>query len=391
MNGWDDLIGRLTQRLEVDEELRLDVARELRLPPGRLRLGVPRRRPEPTAEAAASAAKALGDEGELAEQLWQANRGRIRLRGVLRWTARVTLLPAAVLVTLLLFAYLLGISGYVHAFSAGGGGGDGGPGWPMGPLGRLVCDPYVGVHLTADQRFLLEGDPNARTDLDKAKSIADRWPDNPVYYANYIAHLLSSAGVPHGNRSRAPPSASTRSCSPRPWPPAQGGADRPGQRLLQRRGRLPADPGLQYAARRPLRHVRQADAQGRGPGGAGLHHPDHRPAAIPARAGGVPPCPGQAPLDHTVGGDAASAPRRPGGAHAADPVPKPAGPVVLRARCPAWRMLASWASRWTRTRGCSRRRARSPKRCSSWRMYGVWPPRWAPSPISWSGYWRPRA
>lgn len=29
MNAWDDLIGRLTRRLEVDEELRLDVAREL--------------------------------------------------------------------------------------------------------------------------------------------------------------------------------------------------------------------------------------------------------------------------------------------------------------------------------------------------------------------------
>jgi hypothetical protein len=193
MNAWGDLIQRLTRRLEVDEELRLDVARELH---GHLEDSASQFRAagQSEAEAAASAAKALGDEGELAEQLWQANRPRIRLRGVLRWTARVTLLPAAAVVTLVLVTYLLGIGGYVRAFSRGNWWGTG-PGWPMGPLGELVCDPYVGVHLTADHRLLLEGAPDTRTDLDKAKSITDRWPDNRIYYANYVAHLLSQPGI----------------------------------------------------------------------------------------------------------------------------------------------------------------------------------------------------
>ncbi len=192
MNTWDDLIGRLTRRLEVDEELRLDVARELRchLEDSAAEF---RTAGQSDAQAAASAAKALGEEAELTEQLWQANRGRIRVRGVLRWTARVTLLPAAVLVTLLLFAYLLGLSGYIRAFSRGRGW-DGRGGWPLGPVGKLVCDPYVGVRLTEDQRWLLGGDPNAKTDLERARSIADRWPDNRIYYANYVAYLLNQPG-----------------------------------------------------------------------------------------------------------------------------------------------------------------------------------------------------
>ncbi|MCJ7543509.1 MAG: permease prefix domain 1-containing protein, partial [Phycisphaerae bacterium] len=192
MNGWDQLIARLTQPLEVDQELRLDVARELRchLEDSAAEF---RAAGESPTEAAARAAKALGNEEELTEQLWEANRARIRLRGVLRWTARVTLLPAAVIVVLVLFTYLVGITAYVHALGRGGGWGSG-AGWPMGPLGKLVCDPRAGIRLTEDQRWLLDGDPNAKTDLERAKSIADRWPDNPIYYAQYVTHLLHRPG-----------------------------------------------------------------------------------------------------------------------------------------------------------------------------------------------------
>ena len=202
MNGWDDLIGRLTRRLEVDEELRLDVARELH---GHLEDSASEFRAagQSDAEAAASAAKALGDEEELAEELWQANRGRIRLRGVLRWTARATLLPAAVAIVLLLFTYLVGINGFYRAFGGGSWIGRT-PGWAMGPLGKLVCDPYVGVHLTEDQRWLRFGDPNARGTVAVAKSISDRWPENPVYYANYMAQVLNQDwGVWSGGRGTA--------------------------------------------------------------------------------------------------------------------------------------------------------------------------------------------
>ena len=137
--NWDDFIRRLTRRLEVDEELRLDVARELRchLEDSAAEFRAAGLSPE---EAAASAVKALGDERELAEQLWEANRSRIRLRGVLRWTARATLLPAAAVVVLVLFTYLVGIAGYFRELGGRGGWGSE-PGWPMGLLGKLVCDP----------------------------------------------------------------------------------------------------------------------------------------------------------------------------------------------------------------------------------------------------------
>jgi hypothetical protein len=191
MNTWDDLLGRLTRRLEVDEELRLDVARELAT---HLEDSAAEFRAAEMSEeqAAASAAKALGDENELAEQLWQANRQRIRVRGLLRWTARVTLAPVAMVIVLVLFTYLVGVTGFLRGLTWNEGSWipDRGSGWPMGPLGRLVCDPYLGAGLSEEQQFLLQGDPNAKTPLERAKSISDRWPDNPVYYANYITTLL---------------------------------------------------------------------------------------------------------------------------------------------------------------------------------------------------------
>jgi len=188
MSAWNDLVGRLTRRLAVDEELRLDVARELRchLEDSTAEF---RAAGQDDKQAAASAIKALGDEKELAEQLWQANRRRIRLRGVLRWTARATLAPLAVVVVLV---FLVSSAGIVMIYqSLGEIGGGKIIGWPLAGLGRLVCDPYAGIHLTEEQRFLLEGDPNAKTELERAKSISDRWPDNPIYYGNYIAYLLN--------------------------------------------------------------------------------------------------------------------------------------------------------------------------------------------------------
>ena len=197
MSEWNELIDRLTHRLVVDEELRLDVARELRchLEDAAVEF---RGAGQSEQQAAASAARALGDADELAEQLWQANRRRIRIRGVIRWAARVTLLPAAAAIVLVFLLYIVNVG---NAFFPGKygyrgwypGGWDGKTAWPMGPVGELVLDPYMGVHLSQDQRFMLFGAPGAQTALERAKSISDRWPDNPVYYANYVAFLLSSA------------------------------------------------------------------------------------------------------------------------------------------------------------------------------------------------------
>ncbi|KKM06384.1 hypothetical protein LCGC14_1744550, partial [marine sediment metagenome] len=173
MSGWDELLGRLTNRLSVDPELRLDVAAELR---AHLEdsAGEFRRAGQNEAEAADSAAAALGDEAELAEQLWQANRARIRLRGVFRWTARAALIPAAIVVIgAVMFGLAVGPESGVDRLQGGN--------WDL-PV--LWTD-----HLSEQQRFILWGDPEAKTLQEAAKSIADRWPENPIYYGNYVTTL----------------------------------------------------------------------------------------------------------------------------------------------------------------------------------------------------------
>ena len=49
--------------------------------------------------------------------------------------------------------------------------------------------------LDADQRYLLLGDPAATKRLERARSVADRWPDNPVYYPNYVARVLDEVNA----------------------------------------------------------------------------------------------------------------------------------------------------------------------------------------------------
>ncbi|MCD4700095.1 MAG: permease prefix domain 1-containing protein, partial [Phycisphaerae bacterium] len=193
MKTFDDLVDLLTDRLRVDPELRLDVARELRahLEDSAAEF---RQAGQSDEQADASAAKALGDPQQLADELWQANRWRIRIRGIFRWSARAALVPGAICVVL---AIGVGLSGV-----------------PMPWAGDKVFSPAFGgfgFHgsltdgLTEEQRFIFEGAPSARTPLEQAKSITDRWPENPVYYGNYVVQLICQGGVYDGKRGRIKP------------------------------------------------------------------------------------------------------------------------------------------------------------------------------------------
>jgi len=183
MNGFDDLVEKVTQPLRVDPELRMDVANELR---AHLEDSAAEFREAGYGadEAAANSIKALGDQDELAQSLWLANRKRMRLRRVAKWTSRVTLVPAALLVTFLLiakvrtFVLLVSLSANQNA---------------MYGAGRI---PLEG--LSQQQRYVFEGDPNARNVFEREKSIADRWPDNPVYYANYAFTNLAADEIVEG-------------------------------------------------------------------------------------------------------------------------------------------------------------------------------------------------
>ncbi len=179
MNGYDKLISRATRQLDVDPELQMDVAAELlaHLEDSTeefMRGGMD------ADEASASAVKALGDPDELAGQLFAANRRRMKLRGIFRWSARVALVPAAIAVVVFLVVNLVGTTDWLLISD---------PEMLCGMnVGNLVSDD-----MSADDKFVLLGDPAAGTPLEGAKSISDRWPDNPVYYGNYAIYALSAA------------------------------------------------------------------------------------------------------------------------------------------------------------------------------------------------------
>ena len=172
MNAWDALIHRLTEPLGVDPELRMDVARELRchLEDSATEF---RRAGQSAEEATASAAAALGDPDELTRQLWQANRRRLRLRGLARWAARATLMPAAAVV---IVAMVVALVGSARSY--------------LKPSPSLLA---IGGP-TPEQRFILHGAPAVTDPIVKAKSISDRWPADPVYYANYVTELMARGG-----------------------------------------------------------------------------------------------------------------------------------------------------------------------------------------------------
>ncbi|MCK5114835.1 MAG: hypothetical protein KAR11_08760 [Phycisphaerae bacterium] len=166
MKDYDKLIARLTDRLSVDPELQMDVAQELR---AHLDDSAAEFREAGLTEeqAETQAAKALGDPDELSGQLWSANRTRLRIRGLLRWTARITLIPAAigVIVCLLL---------------------------SMGVRENMFTIPESWAdELTEEQMYILRGDPAAETPLEQAKSITDRWPKNPVYFGDYAVWAIA--------------------------------------------------------------------------------------------------------------------------------------------------------------------------------------------------------
>ena len=99
MGRFEDYIEAVTRRLRPDPELHMDVVREVR---AHLEDAAEEARARGLSdeEAAEAALAAFGEADEIAGALWEANRGRMRLRAVLKWAARVTLLPAALLVAL---------------------------------------------------------------------------------------------------------------------------------------------------------------------------------------------------------------------------------------------------------------------------------------------------
>jgi len=173
MGRLEDYIEAVTYRLRPDPELHMDVAQEVR---AHLEdaLEEARARGLSEEEGAEVALKAFGDAEEVGEGIWGANRRRMRLRAVIKWAARLTLVPAAVLLTLFIcrlhvvLASVFTLEGYETAISRG-----------MRPRSDL----------TEEERFVFE---HLSADLSDAKALVDRYPDDARYYAYYVGLFLGS-------------------------------------------------------------------------------------------------------------------------------------------------------------------------------------------------------
>ncbi len=183
---YDPLLDRLTRRLKIDPELACEVRRELRTHLEEAQHDFVQGG-QGDIESCQQAMRALGDETVLEEELWSANRGRVRMRRWLRRGLLAAMLPLALLATLwpMWERKPWQSPGSVSEIAAS----DNPQGSPR-MLARWVANTEVLLKgLPPDQRFLFLGDPSATTPQEKVRSIRDRWPNDPVYQAYYIRYL----------------------------------------------------------------------------------------------------------------------------------------------------------------------------------------------------------
>lgn len=163
MGKIDDYIEAVTWRLRPDAELHMDIAQEVR---AHLEDAVEEAHARGLGEAECeqAALKAFGDQSEVGEGIWQANRRRMRLRAVVKWALRLTLVPAALLFTL----YLCGMPFAVQALYSG----------KSAAADR--ARPRKG--LTDEERFIFV---HLCCDVDRARILVEKYPRNPVFYSDY--------------------------------------------------------------------------------------------------------------------------------------------------------------------------------------------------------------
>ena len=178
----ESLLDRLTHPLRVDRQLQEEVRRELST---HLQDATAENRDAGMndEEAQKQAIRALGDEKVLSEQLWQANRRRIRLRTWARWGIGLIALPAGGGCSTAGAEQCASI--LVSHVSV----------WQQHAMGQEIWRRTAFRHLIqsmpADDRLLFESQPSwgaGSTQQWKAHAQAavERWPDDPALRANRV-------------------------------------------------------------------------------------------------------------------------------------------------------------------------------------------------------------
>jgi hypothetical protein len=180
---FDDIVDAATDAIRADAELRLDIAHELRAHLDDTYDAL-RREGENDAEALEGAKRAFGDPAEVAKEILRANLKRMRLRAVIKWAFRLTLLPATAVVVLLLIGYLLvsgsadmarlALTGTGEAF--GGFAQEG----PVRFLGDYLDKQALRDDWSEEERALWE------TKSTEMGEMVERYPERPDYFALHM-------------------------------------------------------------------------------------------------------------------------------------------------------------------------------------------------------------
>ena len=193
VNAWLD---RVTRRLSPDRDLQLEVRQELR---SHLDESIEELRGagRNATDARDEALRALGDEVDLADGLWRANRRRMRLRTVLAWVARIALPPVVVALVVFLAGSALLITAITNPKV-------------FGVYVRSVDDNVTSrrseiiAQASPIGKLLFEQDESTRENrLPLARRLVEQNPGDAALYANlaYVARsqsyiINSGADVP---------------------------------------------------------------------------------------------------------------------------------------------------------------------------------------------------
>jgi hypothetical protein len=186
MGRLEEYVEAVTRRLRPDAELHMDVAHEVRVHIEDAAEDA-RERGLGEEEALDAALKAFGDKEQMADALWEANRRRMRLRAVIKWALRATLVPAALAVSVYVCGtYFIELCQVTELY----GGLMGGGGWRVLPRMEL---PAVRPRsdLTPEERFVFDHVRESSSDegIASAMALVDRYPANPSFYAQYVKLL----------------------------------------------------------------------------------------------------------------------------------------------------------------------------------------------------------
>lgn len=190
MSAFDDMLDRATRRLRIDRELQLEVRRELET---HLQEAAKEFESGGDSEqqARANAVRAIGDADSLADQLWQANRRRIRLRYWVKWVGRITVLPTIVVVAgVLVLSGVLGIGQLGQFQSLLSNNGTFEP--ATFPWTGALYGAWVTAQMDPTQRLVVFGKAGAKNKVAAQKAIWERYPNRPMFYANYLWTLYNS-------------------------------------------------------------------------------------------------------------------------------------------------------------------------------------------------------